>query len=88
MSHYKGAMGFSQRIHPDLIAKIHELVSAGITDAVEVQRLLHHHEYHYMCKGTPPDPNDRAYHPIIDDIRNHISKAKQARKKSVIDQEK
>ncbi len=83
----KGAMGFSQRIHPELITKIHELVSAGIVEAVEVQRLLRHHVYQYMCTSNPPDPNDRAYHPVIDDIRNHISRAKQALQLSVIDQE-
>ena len=84
----KGAMGFSQRIHPELIAKIQEMVSAGITDAVQVQRLLRHHVYHYMCVSNPlPDPNDRAYHPAIDDIRNHINRARQVLKLSVIDQE-
>lgn len=83
----KGAMGFSQRIHPELISKIQELVSAGITDAVEVQRLLRHHVHHYMCTTDLPDPNDRAYYPVIDDIRNHVSRAKQALKFSVIDQE-
>ena len=36
----KGAMGLSQRIHPALVCKIQELVSVGITDIVEVQRLL------------------------------------------------
>ena len=32
-----------------------------------------------MCvKTAKPDPDDRAYYPIICDIRNHIYKAKQS----------
>ena len=34
----KGAMGFSQRIHPELITKIHDLVQTGVTDPTVVQR--------------------------------------------------
>ena len=83
----KGAMGFSQRIHPELIAKIQELVSIGMVEPVEVQRLLKHHVNHYMCCGNLPDPNDRAYYPCLDDIKNHIAKAKRALQLSVIDQE-
>ena len=83
----KGAMGLSQRIHPALVCKIQELVSVGITDIVEVQRLLRHHVYKYMCTDNPPDPHDRSYHPAVDDIRNHIFRAKQALKLSIIDQE-
>jgi len=40
-----------------------------------------------MCTGNLPNPNDRAYNPTLDDIRNHISKAKRAMQLSVIDQE-
>ena len=35
----KGVMGLSQRVHPEIIAKIHELVSIGTVEPVEVQRL-------------------------------------------------
>ena len=42
----KGIMGFSQRVHPELIAKIQEFVSIGTVDPVEVQRLLKHHVKH------------------------------------------
>ncbi len=41
----KGLMGLSQRVHPELIAKIQELVVAGIID--EVQKLLNNHVHHY-----------------------------------------
>jgi len=63
----KGIMGLSQRVHPELIAKIQELVLAGITDPVEVQCLLNHHVHHYMSTGNLPNPNDRAYNPTLDD---------------------
>lgn len=69
-------MGFSQRVHPELIIKIHELVHAGITDAIQIKRLLKHHVQHYMCPHKLPSINDRAYYPTMDDIRNHINKSK------------
>ena len=40
-----------------------------------------------MCPGNLPDPNDRAYFPSLDDIKNHIGKAKRALQLSVVDQE-
>ena len=41
-----------------------------------------------MClKTAKSDPDDRAYYPIICDIRNHIYKAKQALDLSKFDQE-
>ena len=83
----KGIMGLSQRVHPELIAKIQEFVSIGTVDPIEVQRLLKHHVKQYMCVGNLPDPNDRAYYPSLDDIRNHIAKAKRALQLSVVDQE-
>ena len=47
----KGIMGFSQRVHPELIAKIQEFVSIGTVDPIEVQRLLKHHvaKTLYVC---------------------------------------
>ena len=83
----KGAMGFSQRIHPDLIVKIQELVCTGITDPLVVQRLLRQHVCNCMCASNPADPNDRSYFPLLDDVRNHVNRAKQSLKLSVIDQE-
>jgi len=80
-------MGLAQRVHPKLIAKIQELVSIGTVEPIEVQRLLKHHVNHYMCAGNLPDPNDRAYYPCLDDIKNHIAKAKRALQISVVDQE-
>ena len=56
----KGIMGFSQRVHPEVIAKIQEFVSIGTIEPVEVQHLLKHHVKHYMFVGNLPD---RAYYP-------------------------
>ena len=84
----KGVMGLSQRVHPVLIAKIQEFVSIGTVDPVEVQRLLKHHVKHYMmCADNMPDPSDRAYFPTLDDIKNHIARAKRVLQLSVVDQE-
>lgn len=85
----KGVMGLSQRVHPVLISKIQEFVSIGTVEPIEVQRLLKHHVKHYMtvCAENMPDPNDRAYFPTLDDIKNHISRAKRALQLSVVDQE-
>ena len=82
----KGAMGFSQHIHPELITKIHELVQTGVTDPTVVQRLLRSHVRSQM-HTNPPDPNDRSYFPMVDDVRNHVNRAKQSLKLSIIDQE-
>lgn len=65
-------MGLSQRVHPELIAKIQEYVSIGTVEPVEVQRLLKHHVNHYMCV------ENKAYYPSLDDVKNHIAKAKRA----------
>ena len=80
-------MGLSQRVHPELIAKVQEYVSIGTVEPVEVQRLLKHHVNHYMCVGNLPDPNDRAYYPSLTDVKNHIARAKRALQLSVVDQE-
>ena len=85
MPSYKEDNGLSQRVHPELLAKIQELVHASTTDPVEIQRLLKHHVHHYMCTGNLPNPTDRAYYPTLDDIRNHVSKAKRAMQLSVLD---
>ena len=82
----KGEMGFSQRIYPELITNIHDLVQTGVTDPTVVQRLLRSHVCSQM-HTNPPDPNDRSYFPMVDDVRNHVNRAKQSLKLSIIDQE-
>ena len=53
----KGVMGLSQRVHPELIAKIQELVSIGTVEPVGIKRLLKHAKYYMMCANNMPDPN-------------------------------
>ena len=84
----KGVIGLSQRVHPELIAKIQELVSFGTVEPVEIKWLLKHHtKYYMMCANNMPDPNDRAYFPTLDDINIHIARAKRVLQLSVVDQE-
>lgn len=66
----EGVMWLSHWVHPLQIAKIHELVSIGTVEPIEVQRLLKHHVKHYtmLCAENMPDPNDRAYFPTLDDM--------------------
>ena len=77
----------AQRVHPKIVDKIHELVLEGVIDPLEVQRHLKHYVRHSLCSEQPPDVLDRAYHPELQDIRNHINKAKRSIQLSVLDQE-
>jgi len=87
-THPTGAsVGFSQRVNPLLIQKIHELVLAGVSEPMEMKRHLKHHVLHYLSKSGTPDPNDRAYFPTLDDIRNHMNQAQKTLKLSLVDQE-
>ena len=71
-------VAMAQRVHPKIVDKIHELVLEGVIDPLEVQRHLKHYVCHSLCSEQPPDILDRAYHPELQDIRNHINKAKQS----------
>jgi len=78
------SVGFSQTVNPLLNQKIQELVLAGVSEPMEMKRRLKHHALHYLSKSGSPDPNDRAYFPTLDDIRNHMN---QAQKTLKLDQE-
>ena len=71
-----GVAGFSQRINEKVAAKIAELVAEGITEIHDVRRLLRHYVMHDLCRESPPNLNDRAYFPIDNDLKNHVSMAK------------
>ena len=83
------AAGYSQKLNPFISQKISEMVSCGITDTAEVKRALKYHVDHFLAKelGMHPEPNDRSFYPLNDDIRNHIHKAKRALDLSKLDQE-
>ena len=72
---------FSQKVNPAAAEMIAELVADGITEIDDVKKALRHR------KDSPSDPNDRAYFPMHDDLRNHIYRAKQALQHSKYDQE-
>ena len=78
---------FSQKLNPAVAQMIAALVADGITEVNSVKKALRHRITHYLCKDSPPDPNDRAYFPTHDDLRNHIYWAKQALQHSKYDQE-
>ena len=82
-----GAVLFAQRIHPQLVKNIYEMVAEGIIDTQEVKRNLKHYVLHVMCLKQKPDIADRSYFPSSTDIRNHIYKAQQACQLSKLDQE-
>ena len=56
----KQAAVFSQKVNRAVAQMITELVAEGITEIDDVKKALRHRINHYLCKGSPPDPNDRA----------------------------
>ena len=81
--------GYAQKVHPLIAQKISELVSEGMTEVHEVKKALRqyvhtHFSQQYQCQ---PLPSDRAFHPSLHDLRNHVHKAKKALELSKIDQE-
>lgn len=82
-----GIYGMAQKVHPKLIEKVHQLVSEGVTNVSEMKRALDHYVKHDLCRSSPPDIDDRAYHPSTRDIKNHIYCAKSKIQLSKIDQE-
>ena len=64
----KQAAVFSQKVNPVVAQMIAELVADGITEIDDVKKVLWHRINHYLCKDSPPDPNDWAYFPTHDDL--------------------
>ena len=46
-----------------------KIVADGITGIPQVQSLYVMHD---LCKDNPPNPDDRAYFSVDNDLRNHI----------------
>ena len=81
--------GYAQKVHPAIAQKISEIVSDGTVEIHEVKRSLRNYVHtqfskRYQCQ---PSPSDRAFHPSLQDIRNHVHKAKKALELSKLDQE-
>ena len=88
--HPTGQAGvYAQKLHPTTSQKIVDLVEAGITDTTEIKHSLKHYVDKYLSKelGRKPHLGDRAFYPLSEDIRNHVSKAKRALELSKYDQE-
>ena len=87
-THPTGAsVALAQKVHPQVISKIHELVLAGVSESIEMKRHLKYYVTNCLCKDSLPDPNDRAYFPALGDIRNHMNQAQKTLKLSLVDQE-
>ena len=88
--HPTGPAGiFAQKLHPLVSQKILEMVRSGITDSNEIKRCLKYYVDTIIAKDLDrkPTPGDRAFYPQIEDIRNHVSKAKKAVELSKYDQQ-
>ena len=83
------AASFCQRINPIVLNKISELVSSGIDETKEVQRALNHYVKYTLPKehNITPNPSDRAFYPLPNDIKNHVGNAKRVLEMSKLDQE-
>ena len=81
--------GFAQRIHPELIQQINEMVLRGITDSSEVKRALNFYVENHLSKqhGINPTETDRSSYPTLRDIQNHIYKSKKQLEVSALVQE-
>ena len=80
---------YAQKVHPVIAQKISEFVSEGMTEVHEVKKALRQYVHtqfsqQYQCQ---PLPSDRAIHPSLYDLRNHVHKVKKALELSKIDQE-
>ena len=80
---------FAQKLHPLVSQKVLEMVKSGITDISEIKRSLKHHVDVIIAKdlNKKPMPGDRAFYPLHEDIRNHVSKARKALELSKFDQQ-
>ena len=88
--HPTGQAGvYAQKLHPTISQKIVDMVEAGVTDTSEIKHSLKHYVDKYLSKelGRKPHLGDRAFYPLSEDIRNHVSKAKRALELSKYDQE-
>ena len=77
--------GPAQKVHPLISKKIEDLVREGAVDANEVQRSLK--EYVKNNSILQPSVTDRSYYPTVNDIRNHMYKARIVLQLSKFDQE-
>ena len=70
----RGPHLMAQRVNPQITQKIMELVQDGMTDPHKVRKALNTYVRTVLCTENPPDPDDRAYFPAHQDLKNHITK--------------
>jgi len=65
---------FTERVHPKVIQKIHDLVADGITAVQEIKKVLRHYVTYVLIPETEiiPDEANRTYFPTTTDIQNHV----------------
>ena len=86
-SHPIGAIaGVAQKMHPAISKKIESLVSEGTVDGHTIQKVLKEYVNTTM-RDNPPCITDRAYFPMLQDINNHVTKAKSTHQLSKLDQQ-
>lgn len=80
---------FAQKLHPLVSQKILEMVKSGISDTSEIKHCLKYYVDSIIAKDLSKKPmsGDRAFYPLNEDIRNHVSKAKKALELSKFDQQ-
>ena len=87
--HPTGSAGiFVQKLYRLVSQKILEMVRSGISDTSEIKHCLKYHVDTIIAKdlNKKPVPGDRAFYPLHEDIRNHVSKAKKALELPKLDQ--
>ena len=72
--------GYAQKVHPVIAQKISEFVSEGMKEVHEVKKALRQYVHtqfsqQYQCQ---PLPSDRAFHPSLHDLQNHVHKTKKS----------
>ena len=82
----RGPHLMAQRVNPQIIQHINDLVLEGLTNPYEVRKALNNYVRKVLCPDNPPDSDDRAYFPVNRDLKNHIYKAKRALELSKFDQ--
>ena len=80
---------FTERVHPKIIQKIHDLVVDGITAVQEVKKALRHYVLHVLIPEVEitPDVANRTYFPTTTDIQNHVYTAQKSLELSKFDQD-
>lgn len=79
---------FGQAVDKNIINKIHQLVTNGVTSVREVEKCIRYYVEDVLFAGKKvPSTKCRAFHPTKSDIANHIQAALREERASNVDQE-